>query len=1245
MSRVRSQLDALLEQPHPAEGGRGGHRDTSVDTVQKKLDAAWARKSAGNTGSRAGAHADAGPRREPPSDLARIRDSLDRLAGRLGSMGASEPQASPTPRQRPPAQKPPEQRQLRQRQPSDYREPLGRAGADDGIGRELRAELAALRNDFADAFEQFESNSGRFGLDERTRDELYRLVDAVSRLEQQSRQAPDHLEDVSIELRNLHAALETVAASASPDLEGFSRSIETSYAELAGRMEEMISSLMDQISRSRDGGELRGELTLLGEHVVAIRDAIDRLPGHLSAAVPAEQIESRLDQLAGSIEALSDTEDRSLARHFGEIDARLDEITRALVAVSAAPGDNDAFERIEARIATLGKTVEQIAEEWQDSAALPASGADGFAAEIKNSLEMIDRRLSEIGKAPAADSREFDAIVDRLATLSDKLDNMSGFNAVAASMSGDNELLSRLDAIVGRLDALGEGGAPVAGDSAALAAIERQIAELADRIDAAPAAGLREGSSEDGEILAMLQSLAARIDTLAEARTIELPETEQLAALEQQLGGIVSQLDTLSAGGFDLAPISERLESIEQQVANSRDIAIDVASQAAERAVGMASGGGSFDPELIESLRTELHELNSNSRDSSERSVAAFDAVHEALSAIVDRLGAIDERLHGAPEAETSRRDTESNRPDPVEMPILREASYDDDREPMRDEDDGFEPRGESRDERAEYEDDLDERFEEVDRRQEDEAPLPQLDEAPSLETDEPVDELDQDDVEDVPLEPGSGAPDLAALVRQAAAKRKSGEASASSTHGAADLISAARRAAQAAAAEEAAAKEPAVEAVKKKPRRALQMPGLKGVKPVRLLLIASAIAAIAVFAVPQVMKFMGGSGEITAAPPAVQEGDPQAGTGQQGAVDGAQPMSNDAPTERPAADPASTTNGIVSPVTNATERQATVIPVAPADPVVSPVAAETVERTVDIPAPPKDVGNIALRQAAESGDGAALFEVGRRYTDGDPVDRDLTTAAQWYEYSARAGFAPAQYRLGNFFEKGHGVGSDVGKAVMWYQRAAEQGNALAMHNLAVLYTSGLVGGTPDMEAAVEWFRQAADLGVKDSQVNLGILYTRGMGVKEDLVEAYKWFAVAARAGDADAASKRDMLANAMRPDQLEQARGQAGLWKPASIDTDANTVVVKPEWTETGGRRAEAGSGSDNATQLASTGELVARVQTMLSSLGFDVGPSDGVMGQKTRDAIRAFQSSAGMKVDGEISGELIEALEKGAA
>ena len=50
--------------------------------------------------------------------------------------------------------------------------------------------------------------------------------------------------------------------------------------------------------------------------------------------------------------------------------------------------------------------------------------------------------------------------------------------------------------------------------------------------------------------------------------------------------------------------------------------------------------------------------------------------------------------------------------------------------------------------------------------------------------------------------------------------------------------------------------------------------------------------------------------------------------------------------------------------------------------------------------------------------------------------------------------------------------------------------------------------------------------------------------------------------------------------------------------------------------------------------------VQAYLAELGYDPGPIDGVIGPKTRMAIKAFQGNEGLTVTGEPSDELLEHL-----
>ncbi len=286
---------------------------------------------------------------------------------------------------------------------------------------------------------------------------------------------------------------------------------------------------------------------------------------------------------------------------------------------------------------------------------------------------------------------------------------------------------------------------------------------------------------------------------------------------------------------------------------------------------------------------------------------------------------------------------------------------------------------------------------------------------------------------------------------------------------------------------------------------------------------------------------------------------------------------------------------------------------------------------------PPEAVGPMALRSAAASGNAAAEFLVGVKYTEGDGVPADLAEAAKWYQKAADQGLAPAQYRLASLYEKGRGVTKDLQKAKDWYLKAAEAGNAKAMHNLAVLYAEG-ADGAPDFTQAAKWFESAAIYGIKDSLFNLGILYARGLGVEKDLTQSYKWFAIAAEQGDQDAAKKRDGVANSLDQAGLAKARLAVENFKLKTPEPAANKVVTDPEWADAGiGATNAAVGGSDRVDYTA----MVRKAQTQLNQLGFDTGTPDGEMGPRTRSAVKAFQRSLGLKETGVIDADLIKELD----
>jgi localization factor PodJL len=275
-------------------------------------------------------------------------------------------------------------------------------------------------------------------------------------------------------------------------------------------------------------------------------------------------------------------------------------------------------------------------------------------------------------------------------------------------------------------------------------------------------------------------------------------------------------------------------------------------------------------------------------------------------------------------------------------------------------------------------------------------------------------------------------------------------------------------------------------------------------------------------------------------------------------------------------------------------------------------------------------LGSPKLLNAAATGDGAAAFEIATRYADGSLVKKDLAEAARWYTKAAQAGVAVAQYRLGSLYERGQGVAKDLTSAVNWYQRAADQGNVNAMHNLAVLMSEG-ADAQPDHDKALQWFLAAGNYGVRDSQYNLGVIYARGLGVTQDLVESYKWFAIAASQGDSDASARRDEVAKAMRPDDLVKARASVAAWHVKPPIAEANGVATPP-----GGWDGPADAMISDADRQ----QLVMKIQTLLAEAGFDPGPADGIAGQKTVDAVKAYQRKTGKPETGQIDNTLVASL-----
>ena len=158
----------------------------------------------------------------------------------------------------------------------------------------------------------------------------------------------------------------------------------------------------------------------------------------------------------------------------------------------------------------------------------------------------------------------------------------------------------------------------------------------------------------------------------------------------------------------------------------------------------------------------------------------------------------------------------------------------------------------------------------------------------------------------------------------------------------------------------------------------------------------------------------------------------------------------------------------------------------------------------------------------------------GMCYMNGYGVERNLTTAVQWFRKATDQKFTPAQFMLGglvsqsdeemvkwNRFVADQGFALSQGflgafylednkyeEAVKWIRLAADQGLADARFGLGQCYWNGW-GVPPSKEESVKWLRLAADQGFFDAQISLGLGYSEGRDIPQNKLEALKYFYLA----------------------------------------------------------------------------------------------------------------------------------------
>ena len=1054
----------------------------------------------------------------------------------------------------------------------------------------LKREFDALRHDIQRLYSNAPgASSSDLGA------EFDRLSDAVRSLAERSDDKSVNM--LRLELEQVKGTLDSLAR------EDTLKSVDRRWDDFDRRWTALEGRI------DANGPALAPNIKALNQQLDQISRAVNKLPESLSV----RSLDDRVRALAGSVEQFAQQYGNTMPEAFSLIEQRLDEISRAIAASGSTAHpvsfDPEPFQRIEARVTSLAHQIEELI------------GDQGSSSEVIDRLNLLSQRVDEIAQRVEIPETIVSRLADQIALISDRLEADPGHSNSDSVFQGLEDRFEQLSRVLERRqgDAM-EQGHQLFRD------LEARLEEMASRMDRGPQA------APDSQAMRGLESRLEDISHRLEQSALQAGgiDAEVVRNLEAQVTALSAHLSRPGQPLAEFDDISPRLNHLEQSVVESREAILEAARKAAAEAVGaMAQTQG--DSLTVAGLTSDLKALDALARRSDERNAKTFEAIHDTLLKIVDRLGAIEQSTfpHGgaAPSLNVdgdddlfgSRRERGGSVSQNTRSPAEAAAAAASHALGAGRQDE----EGQSESRRSML-GGLTRAFRKEREPQQPASSEPILPATPDVGLDDPLDPK----LANQPLEPGSATPDLNAIIRRVRDERNPGNAEVAK----ADFIAAARRAAQAAAAEAQSTRQSESHTGGSK----LKFGEVFKARRKTMLLAATAVMVVlagmqlrnAFFSESAGPRADVASTEAPAQLTAEAIDDADAGVAEEleptadvRTVDEGQGEQEVAQAAVENAEPLA-----LPAVTPQQETAASTRPDAEETAAMSP---DPVQTSAAMYAPaPAEAGPLALREAADGGDPKAMFEIASRYAEARGVETDMTKAMLWYERAADLGYAPAQYRLANFYEKGLGVERDIPKAKIWYEKAAKQGNASAMHNLAVLYAMG-ADGQADNDVAARWFLEAAELGVKDSQYNLGILAAKGAGMPQSLEESYKWFDLVARTGDRDAAAKRDEVAKALRPEQLTKARGAAELWKARALDPEANIVDIPEEWSE-----------DATTTGTVDMKQAVRNIQAILNKNNYDAGPADGIMGQKTKNAIMSFQAANGMTADGEVTEELVKAL-----
>ncbi|KAF8436935.1 hypothetical protein L210DRAFT_983857 [Boletus edulis BED1] len=159
------------------------------------------------------------------------------------------------------------------------------------------------------------------------------------------------------------------------------------------------------------------------------------------------------------------------------------------------------------------------------------------------------------------------------------------------------------------------------------------------------------------------------------------------------------------------------------------------------------------------------------------------------------------------------------------------------------------------------------------------------------------------------------------------------------------------------------------------------------------------------------------------------------------------------------------------------------------------------------------------LKRAAEQADEEnphALHELAMLHEmpNSQFVVHDPAYAKQLYTQAAHLGYTQSQFKLGQCYEYGVlACPVDPKRSIAWYTKAAEKGYSEAELALSGWYLTGSEGVLKQSDSeAYLWARKAANKGLSKAEYAVGYYAEVGIGIKQDIDFAKRWYMRAAGA-------------------------------------------------------------------------------------------------------------------------------------